>query len=499
MKRIMKTILKMGMLALISFMALPTVAQTKMMVLSDTHVMSKKLIVKDGTAWQTALSNERKLLDYSQEIFDALMDTVMQRNPQLLLITGDLTKDGELLSHQHVVEGLEKLRQAGIKTYVIPGNHDLGNNNAKVFDGDISYKAEVVDAEMFAQMYAHFGYDEHSLRESTSLTYACEPIKGLVLIGIDSGTNGSLSETTLNWVCQQAQKAKEQGKQVIAMMHHALVPHFVGVEKIVNSAFVKDYEQIRNRLADSGIRVIFTGHFHSSDIAKDYNEDLSEHIYDVSTGSTISYPCDFREVSLNENKSKLTITSGRVTALKNDAQFSETARSRLLASLKKIANARVSNELLADIAAVSLVLHAEANEQNSRDAQNMLTMYNFGKRSLVSNATINGKITQMGLTWDLMDSILNSMLQNISAYGQEGRQNVCDDLNIIIDMPLVNTNNRILGDIDGNGKVDIVDVVTLVNIILGETNIDDIEVADMDSNGIINISDVTILVNALLN
>ena len=66
-------------------------------------------------------------------------------------------------------------------------------------------------------------------------------------------------------------------------------------------------------------------------------------------------------------------------------------------------------------------------------------------------------------------------------------------------MPLVNTNNRILGDIDGNGKVDIVDVVTLVNIILGETNIDDIEVADMDSNGIINISDVTILVNALLN
>ena len=271
MKRIMKTILKMGMLALISFMVLPTVAQTQMMVLSDTHVMSKKLIVKDGTAWQTALSNERKLLDYSQEIFDALMDTVMQRNPQLLLITGDLTKDGELLSHQHVVEGLEKLRQAGIKTYVIPGNHDLGNNNAKVFDGDISYKAKVVDAEMFAQMYAHFGYDEHSLRESTSLTYACEPIKGLVLIGIDSGTNGSLSETTLNWVCQQAQKAKEQGKQVIAIMHHALVPHFVGVEKIVNSAFVKDYEQIRNRLADSGIRVIFTGHFHSSDIAKDFN------------------------------------------------------------------------------------------------------------------------------------------------------------------------------------------------------------------------------------
>lgn len=499
MKRIINIVSRLGIIALIFSWSLPIISQTRMMVLSDTHVMSKELIVNDGKAWQTALSKERKLLDYSQEIFDALMDTVMQRKPEMLLITGDLTKDGELLSHQHVVSGLETLRLAGVKVFVIPGNHDIGpNNNALIFDGDHSSKAEVIQSDDFARMYANFGYGENSLRENTTLTYACEPIKNLVLIGIDSGKNGALSETTLNWVCEQAQAAKEQGKQVIAMMHHALVPHFVGVEKIVNSAFVNDYELVRNRMADAGIRVVFTGHFHTSDIAKDFNANLSKHIFDVSTGSTISYPCDFRELVLNKEKSKLSITTGHVTTLENDTQFTTTSRDRLLESLKKIANSRVNNELLADIAAVSLVIHAEGNEQDSKDAKNLLTMYNFGKQSLSKNTTINGKLTQMGLSWNLMDNIMNSMLKNISCYGMEGRENVTDDLTLTIDMPELKKKDLLKGDIDGNGIIDIVDIVSLVNVILGIYSIDDIEIVDLDDNGVLNISDVILLVNSIL-
>ena len=497
MKKIINTISRMGLMILIFFMALPSVSQTRMMVLSDTHVMSDKLIVNDGTAWQTALSNERKLLDYSQEIFDALMDTVLQRKPQLLLVTGDLTKDGELWSHQYVVEKLENLRQAGIQTYVIPGNHDLGTSGALIFDGDQSTKAEVIDGNTFANMYAHFGYGTNSVRESTSLSYACEPVKGMVLIGIDSGKNGSLSETTLDWVCQQAQKAREEGKEVLAMIHHALVPHFIGVDKIVNYAFVNDYENVRNRLADAGVRVVFTGHFHSSDIAKDYNADLSEHIFDVSTGSTISYPCDFRELTLNADMSQLEISTGHVRSLKSDGNFSETAKDRLLASLKKIANGRVNNEMLADIASLALVLHAEGNEHESKDAKNVLLMYNFGKSLMTSNEAITKKIKQMGLSWEQVSAILNSMLKNIRCYGNEDRENVTNDLTLTIDLP-EKKKVALRGDIDGNGAIDIADVVALINVILEKSEIQDITVADMDDDGNVNITDAILLVNLIL-
>ena len=44
------------------------VAQTKIAVITDTHVMAPDLLVNDGTAWQNKLASDRKLLDYSQTV-----------------------------------------------------------------------------------------------------------------------------------------------------------------------------------------------------------------------------------------------------------------------------------------------------------------------------------------------------------------------------------------------------------------------------------------------
>ena len=38
-------------------------AQTKVVVLSDTHVMAPDLLVNDGTAWQNYLAADRKMVD----------------------------------------------------------------------------------------------------------------------------------------------------------------------------------------------------------------------------------------------------------------------------------------------------------------------------------------------------------------------------------------------------------------------------------------------------
>ena len=60
----------------------------------------------------------------------------------------------------------------------------------------------------------------------------------------------------------------------------------------------------------------------------------------------------------------------------------------------------------------------------------------------------------------------------------------------------INTN---LGDVNGDGKVNISDVVCMVNHILGSDNTNFvIENADMNRDGDINISDVTVLVNIIL-
>ncbi len=286
----------------------------KMVVLSDPHVMAPGLLVNEGTAWTTYLNGQRKLVDYSQRLFDDMIVRIKRDlRPGLVLISGDLTKDGEQVSHEYVKGKLDGLRAIGINTLVIPGNHDRGSNsNAVYYDGDGTTAATVATNDWFATQYANYGYGASSERLDGTLTYACEPITGLVVIGIDSGTDGVVSSTTLDWVTEKANTARTNGKKVIAMMHHPLIPHFTGVDNFVETAVVSNYETVRNTLADAGIRVVFTGHFHTSDIAMDKNADLSREIYDVNTGSLISYPCDYREVTLSNDLSELSITTGHM-------------------------------------------------------------------------------------------------------------------------------------------------------------------------------------------
>ena len=286
----------------------------KVVVLSDPHVMAPGLLKNEGTAWTTYLNGQRKMVDYSKLLFDDMIERIKEdMHPELVLISGDLTKDGEQVSHEYVTSKLDELRAIGIKTLVIPGNHDRGSNSDAVYyDGESTTAATVASNEWFATQYANYGYGVSSEREGTTLTYACEPITGLVVIGIDSGTDGNVSETTLNWVVEKATAARASGKKVIAMMHHPLIPHFTGVDNFVSTAVVGSYQIVRNALADAGIRVVFTGHFHTSDIAKDWNADKSREIYDVNTGSLISYPCDYREVTMSADFTDMTIATGRI-------------------------------------------------------------------------------------------------------------------------------------------------------------------------------------------
>ena len=396
----------------------------KMVVFSDPHVMAPELLVSEGTAWTTYLNGQRKLVDYSQRLFDNMIVRIKRDlRPGLVLISGDLTKDGEQVSHEYVTSKLDELRAIGIKTLVIPGNHDRGSNSDAVYyDGESTTAATVATNEWFATQYANYGYGAGSEREGTTLTYACEPITGLVVIGIDSGTDGNVSETTLDWVVEKATVARASGKKVIAMMHHPLMPHFAGVDNFVSTAVVGNYETVRNTLADAGIRVIFTGHFHTSDIAKDWNADKSREIYDVNTGSLISYPCDYREVTMSADFTDMAITTGHSTAI-----ASETAKDRLKSAVKnQIAAKGTAYSLIAPTAAQAFIIHAEGNETENASAATTLS-------TLVSAAEMGKAFIGEAKAQELKD-MASSMLEDKSQYGTE-RENVTNDLMLSIELP----------------------------------------------------------------
>lgn len=66
------------------------------------------------------MSTGRNIKDIS-EILDNVIEEYIQESIDILLIPGDLTKDGEKQSHTELAEKLAKLNRHGIQVFVIPG------------------------------------------------------------------------------------------------------------------------------------------------------------------------------------------------------------------------------------------------------------------------------------------------------------------------------------------------------------------------------------------
>ena len=416
------------------------VAQTKIVVLSDLHLTAPSLLVNDGPAWRNLVAVDRKLLDFSRPLLDEAVERIKAIQPKLVLITGDLTKDGETVSHEYVVKKLDELKALGIMTLVIPGNHDIDRGNAAVaFDGESTLPVASPSLEEFARLYADYGYGAGSVFDGPSMTYCCEPVDGLVIIGINSGKNASISAETLDWVCKQASAATAAGKKVLVMMHHALNLHITNADLFISTTVINHSDEIRQRLIDAGVKVILTGHFHISDIAKDFNESLTEPIYDIATGSLASYPCDYRELLFSTDLSELKVATGHITSIAGHDEFSaDSAKVRLHAAImrpvkeKGMAKLRekFGEELatfleptvtvLANDVTDAYIIHAEGDEYKV-NTDNLFTLF--------SNDIINSLMPGCY-------EMFCSMLKDLSPYGIAGRENQTDDLSLTIDMGL---------------------------------------------------------------
>ena len=214
----------------------------KIVVVSDMHVMAPSLLesgAETQDAWLNYYAGQRKMLQESATIFDEFIERMKTSYPlpTAVLITGDLTKDGERESHEYVIAGLNQLKNMGIKVYVIPGNHDFGaEGNNTLFKADgTTESVEVLAPGDFPYFYNGYGYGTYGTEYDTnSLSYVAEIQYGLVLLAIDSHT-ASISDETLTWLCDKATEARSNGKQVIAMMHHPLFPHITGADMFIDT------------------------------------------------------------------------------------------------------------------------------------------------------------------------------------------------------------------------------------------------------------------------
>jgi len=364
-----------------SLKAAPAYPETSFIVFSDPHTYDTSLGT-EGKAFESYLADDRKLLRENTEILEAAIAAIKSETANFVLVSGDMTKDGERSSHELVVSYLEQLEASGKKVYVVPGNHDINNGYSFKYAGDtVEHVPNITPAE-FAGMYGDFGYKEAIFCDTASLSYVAEPQSGLWLLALDSCcytenienekpiTDGKFSTATMQWIEEMLEKASVEKKAVMVMVHHGVVEHYVGQEKNFGEYLLDDFPVVSKLLATYNARLAFTGHYHAQDITLARWTEPDKFIFDIETGSMVTYPSPYRIVSIDASQ-KAEIRTEHVESIRSHPDdFQEYARAYVQSGIEGIATHTIMGykvnqaeaEKLAGQVAQAFVAHYSGDE-----------------------------------------------------------------------------------------------------------------------------------------
>ena len=283
--------------------------EMKVLVMADPH-----LSVKDSFSATVPHRNADsedffhaasggKLPDESYALLKEFLKEAAQTDAHYLLIPGDLTEGGKREAHEVLIKELTNFQNAtGKKVYVVPGNHD--------------FYAGITPKE-FAELYKELGYDpaEMDAYDEKTASYTVDLSDGYRLLAVNSCKEGysehGMNAYKLNWIEEQCKKAQQDGKKLIAMMHHNVLDHFALADMFHKGATIPESVGLRELLANYGVKYVLTGHSHENDIAA-YTAKNGNTIYDILTGALICYPNPYREITFGKD---VKVTTKNITSV----------------------------------------------------------------------------------------------------------------------------------------------------------------------------------------
>ncbi|MBR2869239.1 MAG: metallophosphoesterase [Clostridia bacterium] len=293
----------------------------KITVLTDTHYYSLKS-GSSGKAYETASAKSQKLLAGSGEVLSTAFDQIVaDKESNIVLISGDLTNNGELTAHEEFIAMLRDLKAKGKRVYVITATHDFRNHGTTdAYDGDNVITTPTATRDMLYDMYREFGPDEAIAVHRQSMSYIVQLCDGYRLFALndDSNLNGKsgFSDECFEWIKEQAEAARNDSQFILAMTHHPLIAPSPIYEIIGKGDMLGDYDKRLYQLADIGIQFIFTGHTHIHNISADISK-KGNVIYDICSGTTIGYPGVIRQILINPENGTVTASTDFVNEPEN--------------------------------------------------------------------------------------------------------------------------------------------------------------------------------------
>lgn len=231
-------------------------------IASDIHYLAKEYT---GNYFKAPFAgSDGKMTHYSGFYTDAFFSEVIKQKPNVLILSGDLTLNGSVKSHEEFISKLRVIEENGIDVLVIPGNHDVNTSS-----GDYSSAPpELVDSLFssgFSSMYEDFGPSKALSRDSNSFSYIYEASPTLRILMLDTNLDRKcwVNEDTLVWIEEQLKSAKTDGVDVIAVSHQNLQIHN---ERLYFSYQLYNADKLLALYEAYDVKLNLSGHIHVQSI-----------------------------------------------------------------------------------------------------------------------------------------------------------------------------------------------------------------------------------------
>ena len=280
-------------------------------LVTDTHYFENKLGA-GGKAFEKNMVTEQYFVKESHAIVSSTFEKIMEdKETDIVIIPGDLVKNGEKESHNSYVKELYKLKENGKKVYVITAGHDY-NDSAYILKDDGRVPVEGTDFNDICDMYRDFGYGDAIAFDEPTHSYMAEIADGVRMLAIHCDSKnqpkGAMDDRLMAWAKEQLDKAKEDGCSVFAICHYPIIPP-VPVFDLVGDAKIKDWRKVASFLADNGVELVLTGHMHIQSI-NEFCSEKGNRLIDVCTACLVGSPGKYRKITIDENSALKVRTLG---------------------------------------------------------------------------------------------------------------------------------------------------------------------------------------------
>lgn len=273
--------------------------ELKFYLITDTHFFKNSLGAR-GEEYDKFMRFEQKCFAETENINRSVFDWLKTADEaDIVLIAGDLSFNGEKESHLGFIELLKELKASGKKIFVVTADHDF-KDAPFAFDETGRLTPEGTKRDELFDLYYDYGFGNAIAVDRKHLSYVAQLGDGVRLLALNNDYDGrEYDKEQLEWIREQAQKAKDDGQIMFAMNHYPLLPG-QPLFSVIPSAVQKNSSAVTTMLADLGVHLVFTGHMHNQSINFKVTPSGSK-FYDVCTGSIIADPAIIRHVTIKED------------------------------------------------------------------------------------------------------------------------------------------------------------------------------------------------------